>query len=547
MKAFSNWRVILMGVVIAISLLSIVFNGIALGVDFNGGTIFQIELDESVTPEQMTTITAVMGERIDAFGLKDTKVTSLGDKFVSAQTAETDPERVEELESLLKTQGKFEATLNGEILFAGKDIIQVFKDPAQGYGLTTGSPGQPVQWQLPFLLSQSAGEKFSHGVFHKCTAVSFNQQSGSVYDCEKTYFFIDRPSQSVLIIPESTFSKDSSMLLAGNVLENVPSETDIDELLVNANLPFVVVSGTGFSESQLTQLTNLFSENPTAIIPENFPTAQTQELEEIGFTIKEIPQASTTIPWVWSIVGARQVISVTPGIANLDPYVESPANAHIFSQLVITGSGSNEENALHELKALEVLLQTGSLPVGIKSISKETISPLLGEEFLFNTLIIGLAGLVVVSLIIYLRYRISKLVLPILLTGISEIIITLGLISILKINLDLASVAGILAAVGTGVDDQIIITDELLKGEVATSDTLKNRSKKAFFIIVATASTAIVTMLPILLLSFGFGKLRGFALTTIIGILIGIIITRPAFSVFLQELLKGEQKTESKS
>ncbi|HZX20172.1 MAG TPA: hypothetical protein VFF13_04110 [archaeon] len=547
MKAFSNWRVILMGVVIAISLLSIVFNGIALGVDFNGGTIFQIELDESVTPEQMTTITAVMGERIDAFGLKDTKVTSLGDKFVSAQTAETDPERVEELESLLKTQGKFEATLNGEILFAGKDIIQVFKDPAQGYGLTTGSPGQPVQWQLPFLLSQSAGEKFSHGVFHKCTAVSFNQQSGSVYDCEKTYFFIDRPSQSVLIIPESTFSKDSSMLLAGNVLENVPSETDIDELLVNANLPFVVVSGTGFSESQLTQLTNLFSENPTAIIPENFPTAQTQELEEIGFTIKEIPQASPTIPWVWSIVGARQVISVTPGIANLDPYVESPANAHIFSQLVITGSGSNEENALHELKALEVLLQTGSLPVGIKSISKETISPLLGEEFLFNTLIIGLAGLVVVSLIIYLRYRISKLVLPILLTGISEIIITLGLISILKINLDLASVAGILAAVGTGVDDQIIITDELLKGEVATSDTLKNRSKKAFFIIVATASTAIVTMLPILLLSFGFGKLRGFALTTILGILIGIIITRPAFSVFLQELLKGEQKTESKS
>ena len=547
MKAFSNWRVILMGVVIAISLLSIVFNGIALGVDFNGGTIFQIELDESVTPEQMTTITAVMGERIDAFGLKDTKVTSLGDKFVSAQTAETDPERVEELESLLKTQGKFEATLNGEILFAGKDIIQVFKDPAQGYGLTTGSPGQPVQWQLPFLLSQSAGEKFSHGVFHKCTAVSFNQQSGSVYDCEKTYFFIDRPSQSVLIIPESTFSKDSSMLLAGNVLENVPSETDIDELLVNANLPFVVVSGTGFSESQLTQLTNLFSENPTAIIPENFPTAQTQELEEIGFTIKEIPQASPTIPWVWSIVGARQVISVTPGIANLDPYVESPANAHIFSQLVITGSGSNEENALHELKALEVLLQTGSLPVGIKSISKETISPLLGEEFLFNTLIIGLAGLVVVSLIIYLRYRISKLVLPILLTGISEIIITLGLISILKINLDLASVAGILAAVGTGVDDQIIITDELLKGEVATSDNLKNRSKKAFFIIVATASTAIVTMLPILLLSFGFGKLRGFALTTILGILIGIIITRPAFSVFLQELLKGEQKTESKS
>ena len=87
------------------------------------------------------------------------------------------------------------------------------------------------------------------------------------------------------------------------------------------------------------------------------------------------------------------------------------------------------------------------------------------------------------------------------------------------------SIAGILATIGTGFDDQIVLLDE------ATHDkfmNLKQRLKRAFTIILGAYFTAAVSMLP--LLWAGAGLLKGFAFTTLIGITAGVFITRPAFS-----------------
>lgn len=544
----TNPRIIILVFFVLVSLFSIFINGIEFGIDFKGGTIFQIELEEKVSSDKMSTITSIIGERLDAFGLKDTKVNSLGDEFIAAQIAETDPEKIEQLETLLKTQGKFEAVLTGEVLFEGSDILQIFKDPVQGYGvISSGAQGQEdgsAGWRLPFLLSQSAAENFSKGVFHRCAAISFNQQTGPLYDCENTFFFIDKPKAAVLIIPSKTFSDDTALLLLGSIFENIPVGTSIDELLLNSGSPSVIIANTGFSETQLEELSSLVVTNPNALVNPSISRDDEQALIGLGFTIKKIAPKDSTIPWIWTATGARQVIAITPGIANLNPRIDNIDNARIFSQLVITGSAINADEAQRELKALEVLLETGSLPIGIKSISKETISPLLGEEFLNSALIIGLVGLLIVSIVIFIRYRILKLVFPIIITGASEIILILGFASLVKFNLDLAAVAGILAAVGTGVDHQIIISDELLRGELVTADTLDVRAKKAFFIIFATAATTIATMLPIIFFSFGLGKLRGFAIIIIVGVLVGIFISRPAFSVLAQHVLKSEHKED---
>ncbi|MCR4368772.1 MAG: hypothetical protein NUV67_02585 [archaeon] len=532
-------RIILLAFLVILSLAAITFSGLEMGIDFKGGTLFQIQLDESVAPDKMETVTSIVSERLDAFGLKDTKVNSLGDDFIIAQIAETDPKRIEQLETLLRTQGKFEATLDGETLFEGSDILQVYKSGTQGYGIVEAPGG--FNWQLPFLLNQRAAENFSHKVFHRCTAIGFDVQTGSSYDCEATYFFIDRPSDSVLILPAEVYSDDSALLEIGNTLESIPIGTKIDKLLLNAKVPHFIAGAEGLSESQRQELSGLAGEKKSAIIHPNTPSSAVEAARAFGFEIITVPQ-SPGIPWVWTATGARQVISITPGIANLDPYVENVANATIFSQLVITGSGSNKEEATQELKALEVLLETGSLPIGIKSISKETISPLLGNEFLNTAILIGLVSLLMVGIVIFIRYRMPGLVIPIMLIGVSEIILILGLSSFIRFNLDLASVAGILAAVGTGVDDQIIITDELLRGENVSGGTFVNRIKRAFFIIFAAAATTIATMLPIIIFSFGLGKLRGFAIMVVVGVLIGIFITRPAYSLIAEHVLKKDAK-----
>jgi preprotein translocase subunit SecD len=66
---------------------------------------------------------------------------------------------------------------------------------------------------------------------------------------------------------------------------------------------------------------------------------------------------------------------------------------------------------------------------------------------------------------------------------------------------------------------------------------LKERIKRALFIIVGAFFTIIAAMMP--LFWAGAGMLRGFALTTIIGVSVGILITRPAFADIVKKI-KGE-------
>jgi preprotein translocase subunit SecD len=63
----------------------------------------------------------------------------------------------------------------------------------------------------------------------------------------------------------------------------------------------------------------------------------------------------------------------------------------------------------------------------------------------------------------------------------------------------------------------------------------KSRLTKAFAIIMAAAATVVIAMSPLLIM--GFGALKGFAVITIIGVLIGVGIARPAYAVIIQGLL----------
>jgi len=143
----------------------------------------------------------------------------------------------------------------------------------------------------------------------------------------------------------------------------------------------------------------------------------------------------------------------------------------------------------------------------------------------------GLGALLAVAVVIFVRYRKFKESMTLLLTSFSEIIIILGIASMIDWNLDLLSIAGILATVGTGIDQQIIILDE---SKQRVNLSVKEKLKRAFTIILSAYFTALVSLLP--LLWAGAGLLKGFAITTIIGITVGILITRPAFTDIIKNI-----------
>ena len=217
----------------------------------------------------------------------------------------------------------------------------------------------------------------------------------------------------------------------------------------------------------------------------------------------------------------------------------------VATQISVSGSGQgatrNEaiEDAKAEMKKLQTILITGSLPFKLEIVKIDKISPNLGEQFTKQLMLAGLFAIIAVSLVVFIRYRKIKASLALVTVSLSEVLIILGTASLISWNLDLPSIAGIIAAIGTGIDSQIIILDEAQD----KNESIKQRIKKALFIIVTAFTTTFVAMIPLTgFLGFmgigaaSAGLLKGFAVTTLIGITTGVLISRPAFADIAKQL-----------
>jgi preprotein translocase subunit SecD len=263
------------------------------------------------------------------------------------------------------------------------------------------------------------------------------------------------------------------------------------------------------------------------------------------------------VPFKISVEGAKRFAQVAKGRANApvdmyldDNLISSPllapelANGNPNTEVEVSGTASSQADAEKEAKNIQTVLQSGALPVKVNIEGISAVSAELGDQFKNGALTAALLALIVISIIILIRYRTPLLVIPIIFTSLAELLLILGTASLIHWNIDLAAIAGILAAIGTGVDDQIIITDEVFKGKAKKTRRtvgVKVRIQHAFFIIFAAAGTLIAAMLPLLYVGFsrgytGIGVLSGFAFTTILGVLIGIFITRPVYAKFIELL-----------
>ena len=220
-------------------------------------------------------------------------------------------------------------------------------------------------------------------------------------------------------------------------------------------------------------------------------------------------------------------------------------------------------------KELYIHLREGALPVNVAIVGSGQVSAALGKQFKIQMVIAGLIALLAVAAMVFYRYREKRIVLPMVATSFSEVVMMLGIWSLGGIwfgwQLDLASLAGIIMVIGTGVDQLVIITDELIRGGeavpaasdrsikeraaeaaeksgvgkavAASSKVYLGRLSRAFTIILGAAATTAVAMLP--LLYMGFGALTGFALIIIVGVILGTAIARPAYGRIIGHILAG--------
>jgi preprotein translocase subunit SecD len=198
-----------------------------------------------------------------------------------------------------------------------------------------------------------------------------------------------------------------------------------------------------------------------------------------------------------------------------------------------TGAGNSGSQ---QATNLEIHLRAGALPVDVSVAGSGSTSAPLGERYKAMALLAGIFALITVGFVIYYRYREPSIVLPMVLINASEILILLGFIALIRFQMDLPTIAGLIAVMGTGIDQLVIITDEILhEGKVPSPNIYLKRLARALTIIVAAAATVVIAMLPLALMDLS--TLKGFAIITILGVLVGVIITRPAYGKIIMEIL----------
>ncbi len=198
------------------------------------------------------------------------------------------------------------------------------------------------------------------------------------------------------------------------------------------------------------------------------------------------------------------------------------------------GTGSGDEGKEQD-QELEIHLRAGALPVQVEIAGSGSTSAVLGDYFKVICLIAAIAALAAVALMVYLRYRTPAIVLPMIATNVSEIIILLGIAVFIQ-QLDIAAIAALIAVLGTGIDQLIIITDEVMHEDRIPSQALYlKRLNRALVIIMTSAATVIIAMFPLIIMDLS--TLKGFAIISILCVLIGVLLTRPAYGKVVMEIM----------
>ena len=187
-------------------------------------------------------------------------------------------------------------------------------------------------------------------------------------------------------------------------------------------------------------------------------------------------------------------------------------------QIKLPPSAGNEQQLASKLK--QALSGNG---YQFKLLGQSTIGPQLGQE-LVDT---GLYALIIVlvGIMVYLSVRFQwKLALGAVAALAHDLIITLGFLSVLQIEFNLTALAALLAVLGYSVNDTVVVFDRIRENfRLMHTEKEANIANCSINQTMArTLITSFTTLLSVLALAiFGGPILFGFALSLIVGILVG--------------------------
>ncbi|MFA6048776.1 MAG: hypothetical protein WC792_02410 [Candidatus Micrarchaeia archaeon] len=538
-----NWRVRLFLVVVLCCALVLATRGVTQGIEFKGGVRIPISLEKPVDAATMDQVVEMVKLRINKYGMSQAIVRPLGDSQVIVEIPKAEADVVKSVQRILREQGRFEAIIDGRVALDGSGIMPGAIGGPQGERVFADGQGG-FRWELAFAATKQGAEGFSKVALGKADY--------------PVYMFLDRPEKAVVVLSRKQVGLSGNAILgAGNAEEAVRAALRKDGDDIPLFFAEDLESGVGEGEllalakngsvSKAIVVSNLTLSSPkaAAVLAKsglNLSEFSYEDLSPVVSSQSRGLSQSGAFVTRWRAIGllSGPILSASLADGTVNPFYQVTGSASGATPL------EQEKSAKSEVKELKSVISGGRLPVSTVVGSSFTVAPTLGEKFLEYSWIGVIVAILAVSLVIMLRYGRPELVVPIVVVNASEILITMTIIGAIG-TLDLSAMAGIISMMGTGVNDQIVLTDELLRKKGEGEDEfvrseereLKERVKRGFQIVFTIAGVAVVAMLPLLL--SGIVEIMGFALSVVLGVIVGISITRPAYAAIVENVISSRK------
>lgn len=210
-----------------------------------------------------------------------------------------------------------------------------------------------------------------------------------------------------------------------------------------------------------------------------------------------------------------------------------------FVRAVIADRGQVEGLSLPEATRLSRQLNAGRLPVPLKIVKDQTVSPLLGSDFVERTVRAGMIGVAAVILFMTLYYRLPGFVACLALAFYA--VLNLALYKLIPVTLTLAGLAGFVVSFGMAVDANVLIF-ERMKEELIGGRMLGGAIEAGFHRAWSAIWDSNVTTLVVCVVLYFMGQafspaVQGFAVTLFIGIAVSmftaVLVTRTLLRLFI--------------
>ena len=479
------------------------------GIDIEGGTRVLLRIVGNVSGTEAQEVSKILTERLNTYGLSDVKVLPVAQDLIQIEAAGLTED---DIRNFLIKQGYFE----------GKVIDTITLTNGKGNLVFNGT-------EIPFEVSNDTITILNQ---------TFNITEGFYIDGVK-YEIINKTEDNVIIAA------------------NIFTAKDIENIFTDVQRNYIVRYADGYRFVFTIQISKEGAER-FALVTKGQPTyysgGQLYIRPKLVLYLDKKPITDLNI--VSSIAG--------------EP-VTTPS---------IEGWRKTLEEASLEKLRLQSILKSGSLPVELKIERVETITQTEGKKLFESTVYILVANLIAVLILSMVRYRNWRISLYILMVAICELILILGIASsqiiaaviiilslvlaivykevkslirgltifvavlisgfvvVGKWTIDIPTIAGLVSIIGNS-GELITLTDQFV---LEKKKRIEESVETGMEIVYNSSTLLVFAMLPLAFL--GLGSLKGFAITTTVGTLIDLFITRPAYMKLIErEFLKKKEET----